>query len=176
MQHIETVTVGAGGAASITFSAIPDTFTDLLLVLSGRSSYAGTRDDINVTFNSDTSSTYTYRRLIGYDSNSVLSGSATGVNAGFTITANSATSNTFGNTQIYIPNYRSTTTKSWSTDSVSENNSSTSWIMGISAHSFANSVAITSIMLDPQNGNFMEYSSASLYGILAGSDGIVSVS
>lgn len=35
-QIIQTVTVGAGGAASIDFSSIPQTYTDLKILLSGR--------------------------------------------------------------------------------------------------------------------------------------------
>ena len=35
-KAISTVTVGSGGAASITFSSIPATYTDLVLKISGR--------------------------------------------------------------------------------------------------------------------------------------------
>jgi len=37
MQLIETVTVGAGGSSLITFSNVPQTGTDLLVTVSGRS-------------------------------------------------------------------------------------------------------------------------------------------
>jgi hypothetical protein len=33
---IETVTVGSGGAANIEFTSIPQTYTDLKLVISGK--------------------------------------------------------------------------------------------------------------------------------------------
>ena len=34
MKALQTVTVGAGGAATVTFSSIPQTYTDLILVVS----------------------------------------------------------------------------------------------------------------------------------------------
>jgi hypothetical protein len=91
------------------------------------------------------------------------------------VNANSATSNTFGNGEIYIPNYLSGTAKSFSSDSVAENNGTEGWQV-IQANLWSGTDAITSIELDPALGTFVQYSSATLYGILAGSDGIVAVS
>lgn len=169
IQHFE---VGAAGQAAIEFTVIPQIYTDLRIMLSARSSNSGTRNDVNLTFNSDASSSYAYQRLIGYDSNQYYANTGTGLNTGFTTTGNGATANTFGNTEIYIPNYRSYTTKSWYTNCVSENNSGTSWIVHLNGHTFANTLPISSIRLDFASGSFMQYSSATLYGITAGSDGL----
>ena len=65
---IETVTVGSGGAASIEFGSIPQTYTDLVLVGSLRStstsSNTGEYDAFGYRFNSSTSG-YTTRNLQG---------------------------------------------------------------------------------------------------------------
>ena len=55
---ISTVTVGAGGAASIDFNSIPGTYTDLLLVVSVRSTRpAATNDGLFMSINGSGSST-----------------------------------------------------------------------------------------------------------------------
>jgi len=175
MTLIETKTLGTATAA-IEFTSIPQTFTDLCVKISGRASgTGGARDDLRITINADTGSNYAYRRLIGYDSNQVLGEGSSGTPAGiqvFPITANGGTSNTFSNNEIYFPNYTSATTKGFSGDSTAENNSSSSWILGIFAFRYTTTSPITSIRFAP-NSDFMVGSTISLYGILKGSDGIV---
>jgi len=53
MTHISTVQVGAGGAASINFTSIPQTGTDLALVMSGRLSAGNVRTYALLRINSD---------------------------------------------------------------------------------------------------------------------------
>ena len=48
MTPIQTVTVGSGGAANITFSNIPQTYTDLVIKISARSN----RSDYSTNFTS----------------------------------------------------------------------------------------------------------------------------
>jgi hypothetical protein len=163
---IQTVTVGSGGAASIAFTSIPGTYTDLKLVLSTRSS-AGTASwsDYVVSFNStSTSSNFAARALYGAGSGTPTSTSFTnsylGVGEG-----NGGTASIFGSTEFYIPNYASSNNKPVSVDSVSENNAAASLIT-IVAGLWSNSSAITSISItDFNGGNFVQHSSASLYGI-----------
>ena len=170
MQHLETVTVGSGGAASITFSSIPDTYTDLLIVVSIRSTTAG-NFSVEIRPNSSTSN-LSARGLQGSGS-AASSFSVSNVPALATSSANTA--NTFSNGSFYIPNYASSTSKSISIDSVSENNA-TEAFQRIVAGLWADNTPISSIQLAPAGGNFAEHSTASLYGITAGSDGIVTVS
>ena len=172
MQHIETVTVGSGGAASITFSSIPDTFTDLYVVASLRTSEASVATGLVVKYNGSSSS-YSSRRLFGYLTNSPLSDTTV---AQFIILGSNATANSFSNVGFYIPNYRSSAYKSASFDGVGDYNSSDVWI-GIGSLLWSVTDPITSITLSAEStANFAEHSSASLYGITAGSDGIVAVS
>ena len=175
MQAIETVTVGSGGAASIEFMAIgdiPATFTDLKIVVSLRSDYSGGDEGALIGFNGSTSN-LSYRRLYAVPS----VGSSSGSTGLFGLTpANSVTANTFSSAEIYIPNYRSSANKSYSATNVTENNGSTAFI-DLVAGLWSQTAAITSIKLSLDRGGnkFVEHSTATLYGILAGSDGTTTV-
>ena len=158
---ISSVTVGSGGAANITFSSIPATYTDLQLVLSGRGTTSAVDTDVTFSINSSTSN-FSWRLLQG---NGSAASSANGLTtrAGF-ITAATATANTFGSIQYYFPNYTSSNYKSISADTVNENNV-TAVTMELDAILWSNIAAITSIALTPSAANFAQYSTAYLYGI-----------
>jgi hypothetical protein len=165
MTLVSTVTVGAGGAASIEWTGIPATGTDLLVVVSARHNNA-TYGDTNITFNS--SGTGYSARLLYADAINGGAKSTTGI-YGFT-TPSDYTANTFGNLQIYVPNYAGSTNKSFSVDSVTENNATGAW-SGIHAGLWSNTAAITSLKVAPYSGLFVQYSTASLYTITKGSGG-----
>ena len=163
-ELISAVTVGAGGASTITFSSIPATFTDLCVKVAARSDFASSRTNLTLDFNGLTTNR-SYRNVRGYDSNTVGSVSASNSIVGY-VPAASATSSTFGNTEIYIPNYASSSAyKSISSDTTAENNSSTAWMLGLVASLWSANSAITSITLDIDDGNFIQYSTAYLYGV-----------
>lgn len=177
MTHIETVTVGSGGAASITFMSvgdIPSEYTDLVLKLSLRDTGDVGTAFFYIQFNSATTN-YSSRLLRGSGSavSSTTNTSSTSLRG--RISPNDATANTFGSSEVYIPNYRSSVAKSVSIDSVQEENNTESW-QTITAGLWNDTSAITSIQIFAGNSNLAQYSSASLYGITAGSDGIVTVS
>jgi hypothetical protein len=167
--------VGSGGSASIVFNSIPQTFTDLLLVTSLRGNFADTYSRAIVNFNS-TSTGYTTRILYGSGSGSGVSLTETNrpyISVGV---GTSATASTFSNDLTHIPNYRVAANKSFSTDSVSENNA-TNAFQFMMAHLWASTDAITSMTITPFDGSSLaQYSSATLYGITAGSDGTTVVS
>jgi len=166
IQHTELGSAQSG----ITFSSIPQTYTDLYLVYSVRTDntnvpYSNTEIQIN-----GSSANFTSRRMFGGGSGSGESYTATNI-AGLVSSAGS-TSNTFGSTSLYLPNYTSNTNKSYSVDSVSENNS-TSAYQEIIAGLWSQTAAITSVTIKAEGSrNFVQYSSATLYGILKGSNGV----
>ena len=127
---IATVTVGSGGSSTIDFTSIPQTYTDLQLVLCSRASNASVQGNPVVRFNSSTSG-YTGVRLYGSGtaaSSDRISGTSAGSGTGILLGANSgnsATANIFGISRIYIPNYTSSNYKSLYCDSASEDNWST---------------------------------------------------
>lgn len=172
---IERIEVASGGAASITFSSIPQTYTDLLVLVSSRAGSGGGGGlDLYMTFNGS-SSGYSGRTLLGTGS-SVLSqtpGSSI-IKLGQWI--NAATANTYANASIYLPNYAGSQNKTVSADFVAENNASLSRLF-IAAGLWANSSGIDSITFEAElSYSIQQYSSFTLYGITAGSDGTTTVS
>ena len=165
-QLIETIEL-ASAAASIEFTGIPQDGVDLQLVVSGRTDSTGPLSNIKVTFNNDTASNYSYRYLIGSGSVAQsLSGSFTGL-LGITGTTQALTANTFANSQIYIPNYSGSSVKNASAESVQENNGTASY-QHITAGSWNNTAAITSIILQVTTANnLVQHSTASLFKITA---------
>jgi hypothetical protein len=161
---VSTVTVGAGGAASMAFTSIPQTATDLYLVVSSRANGSG--DFLNMTLNGSTASFS--GRYLGKNGGSAFSG--TNVIIGFT-NPPSYTGSTFASSDVYISNYAGSTNKSFSTNSVQENNSATHW-MFLNAGLWSNTAAITSLSVTlTGTDNFVQYSTASLYTITKGSGG-----
>jgi hypothetical protein len=154
------VVVGSGGQASIDFTSIPSTYTDLVLVASLREN--NTSDSSVVLSVNGSTANLSGRRLLGTGSGSPIS---TGVGA----TVGNAdhtgyTASTFSNMTIYITNYASTTTfKSISADGVSENNA-TEAIATLNALLQSSNSAITSLSLSCI-GTIVQYSTAYLYGV-----------
>ena len=151
---------------TVTFSSIPSTYTDLVLRYSSRTAVASADYFVNLRFNGSSASTYSDTRLSG---NGSVASSArqTNVNAGYAgvNTGATATSNTFGSDEIYIPNYAGSTNKPWSVFGTMENNSTTSFINAV-AGLRSNTDAITSVsIIDPSGSGFVSGSSFYLYGI-----------
>jgi hypothetical protein len=157
-ELISSVTVGSGGASSIDFTSIPSTYTDVYILTSLRASDAAVAIDVNIKFNgSDSSKTIFY-----------ADGTGAGTRAGqysFTsmqCTGSSATASTFASSSLYVPNYAGTTfNKTFSIDGVTENNATTAYA-AFKAGVWASTAAINQITFF---GNFVQYSTAYLYGI-----------
>lgn len=158
---IASVTVGSGGASSIDFTDIPNLYTDLILKGSARGSVGSGALVVNIALNGSTTG-FTDRYLEG-------SGSAAG---SYTdqprmvglANGSSTTANTFSNFETYFPNYTSSNNKSFSADIVQETNASVAY-MELQAGLWSNTSAITSMSLTLNSGNFVQYSSVTLYGI-----------
>ena len=163
---IASVSIGSGGASSIDFTSIPSTYTDLQVLLSVRSSTTGGNAwvGLKLRFNSSTSG-YTDRTVAGNGSTPFSFGTTYG-DFGFLgdIDMSDNTASTFGNTSLYCPNYAGSQNKSYSSDSVQENNATLAQ-SNLVAGLWSNASAITSINLTLNTGNFVQYSTAVLYGI-----------
>jgi hypothetical protein len=159
---LEKVTVGASGASSVTFNNIPQTgYTDLVVKVSARSNQSAVTDYLKIQPNGTNPSSLT---LWGSGSGA---GSYTQTVLIPAFAGNSATANTFANTEIYIPNYTSSNYKSISVDTVAENNA-TGASSGFDAGLWSNTSPITSLVFSPRDGTaFLQYSTFSLYGIAA---------
>lgn len=165
---IQSITVGSGGAASIEFGSIPQTYTDLMVKLSIRSTgSANTWSYCTVYLNSSTTNN-TMRYLHGTGS---AASSGVESNKPYLVLTNAnTTASVFTSGELYIPNYVGSTNKSYSFDGVTENNATASY-QQLAACLFANTAAITTLTFYAADGNltanqnFAQYSSASLYGI-----------
>jgi hypothetical protein len=164
----------ASAQTEITFmnvGDIPSTFTDLYLVVSARSTASPGTKNLRIKFNGS-SANFSTRVLMGTGS-----GTSSFTESNYlgeqTIPGNTA--DTFASFSIYIPNYRSSANKSFSVDSVSENNGTTAY-QTIIAGLWSQTAAITSIGILGQDPSLAQFTSATLYGITAGSSGGVVVS
>lgn len=159
---LETVTVGAAGASSVTFNSIPQTgYTDLVVKMSARST--GTGLDVAVAPNGSTTG-FTRRVVFGEGTNA-QSNSTSDSNYLFS-DLSSYTASTFSNCELYIPNYTSANYKSFSSDNVTENNATGAYAI-LAAGLWSNTAAITSLTLTQSSGSFTQHSTFSLYGVSA---------
>lgn len=152
MQLISAVTL-TGTQASITFSGVPGSFTDLVILVSSRQD-SGTNTWMNISFNGSTTG-FSARFFEGNGSSIYAISSRPRMVA----SANNTGANTMGTAQIYISNYSTSQTKVILSDSTSDalrSSGVTSW---------SGTAAITSITLQHETGNFVANSTAYLYGI-----------
>jgi hypothetical protein len=166
---IQTYTLSAS-ASSVTFSNIPQNYTDLKVVGSIRGSATG-NFVLGYQFNA-VATGYTKRDVETTSGTTVSSGTDTvfgsyGRLTGGYIDGASQTASTFYSFDWYIPNYLSSNQKSSSYDGVMENNA-TANSMELGAAISTGTAAITSITMALSSGNFVEYSTFSLYGISNG--------
>lgn len=165
MTPIYTQTVGAGGIGGLTFNNIPQIYTDLKLFLSVRDSASAVQWGFNLFFNGNTSAIHSATLLRGSGSSATsLRFSNQGTILIFDIPGSQATANTFGNTEIYIPNYTSSNFKSVLADSVMENNNASSF-MGLNAGLAQTTSPITRLDVTAA-GSWVQHSTVSLYGII----------
>jgi hypothetical protein len=101
--------------------------------------------------------------LVGNGSAASSSGDSGYIDAGV-ISSGNATASTFGNFEIYLPNYAGSNNKSVSSDSVAENNATEAYT-NLRALLWSSTAAINAIKFTLGAGNFAQYSTATLYGI-----------
>ena len=161
-ELIASSTVGAGGAADITFSSIPSTYKDIVVVCSLRHTGA----QVFATLSLNAGGSYSYRSIVGTGSGTPSSGAASDNLYQIWVDGSNQTSNTFSSSQIYIPNYASTSQyKSISIESVTENNATAAYT-GMNAALYSSNSAITSLSITPwASDTFVQFSSAYLYGV-----------
>jgi hypothetical protein len=154
----------ASSAASYTFSAIPSTYTDLVLKYSARGTSGGW-NYINLTVNGNTSSIYSRTDLMGSGSSASSSRSSSQTSTQLdTNTIPSQDTNIFNNAEYYIPNYLSATAKPLSAYAVGDRNTTEAYIT-VTAGLANTTSAISSIKLENLTSNFVTGSTFYLYGI-----------
>jgi hypothetical protein len=157
-EPIATQTLGSA-AASVTFSSITGTYTDLILICAIT---AGNTGDGYLRFNSDTGSNYsdTVLRGNGTTASSVRDTSVPGIDIGPTSLITGAE---VGSLKIQIQNYSNSTTYKTSLIRFDEATNNVSAIVGL----WRNTNAITAIDIVSRSGTWGVNSTFSLYGIKA---------
>jgi hypothetical protein len=157
-EPIATTTLGST-AASYTFTSIPGTYTDLIIITNVKSPTTG---NMYMLFNGDAATNYS-RTVLAGNGSSIISARNTSINKiycdyyGYFNT-------TFDNTKIIqIQNYSNTTTNKTCLIRSGAAATGTDAIVGM----WRNTNAITSIVLDSDGANFSAGSTFTLYGIAA---------
>jgi hypothetical protein len=158
----------SSGAANVTFSGIPNTYTDLKLVISARTNRASDEDSVGVAFN-DTSGSTGWLLLFNNGS-SLTSGTSSSLGYGGSFlgrvaAASTTPSNIFSNLEAYIPEYASSSNKTFSTTGGFETSGSNPYsTLLLSMRTLG--AAISQILIVPGNGTqLVANSSFYLYGI-----------
>lgn len=163
-KALQTVTVGSGGAASINFTNIPPTYTDLVIKVTARNNASAIIRNVNLRVNNNSTAIYSERLLDGNGSSAgSASASGTILNWGGLANDTNSTASTFSNYEIYIPNYASNNPKSISIDAVAENNDT------FGQQRFAALLANTTEPITSVNiigeATLLQNSTATLYGV-----------
>jgi hypothetical protein len=168
---LETITVGAAGASSVTFNSIPQTgYTDLVLKISSRQNADTNAVMLSFTFNGNT--TGYSRKNIYTDGTGIgnLTGTSEALSRFAFSNSSTFTANTFTNAELYIPNYTSSNAKSVSADGVAENNATLGYVsLSANLWSPVTQAPISSISIGISSGgsSFAQHSTFSLYGVSA---------
>lgn len=173
IQPIYTQNVGSGGASTVTFNNIPQTFTDLKVFASMRD---GRTDagfaNVGLRFNANTSSVYSNISIAGTNDGGSAGtfGSQTAFFYNLYCNGQISTANAFSNNEIMIPNYTNSSFKQVLIDNVVETNETVtnSYLLVLNAGLFRSTTPITSISFMAQNGVLQQNSTFSLYGITKG--------
>jgi len=169
---IATTTVGAGGASSISFTSIPQTYKHLQIRGIARTNDAGqTQDIIGLRINSDTTTAnYVSHRIAADGTNKVAAAQAAGTYssswAGYATGVNGVAS-VFGATIIDLLDYTSTVkNKVGRTLAGNSQNNTTDNQIILGSTLYISTNAVTTITLVPIFASgFVQYTSFALYGI-----------
>lgn len=165
--QISSFTVGSGGASSIAFSSIPQTYKDLKLVISSRSNNTG-GDYYGLTINGNSSNmSNKFLTFYGGTTASALTyGSPASKIIGVTTAAGYA-ANLFGAGDWYFPSYSDgTITKAIHGECGTEQNSTDNGEMWFYSGAWSQTDAITNLTITPYYGTlWVENSVFTLYGI-----------
>ena len=159
-ESIATVTVGAGGQSTITFSSIPSTYQHLQIRYFSQST-SGESIPL-LRFNSDTGSNYAWHQLYGDGSSAGSSGGTSSTS----IYANNYPSNAniFGASVLDILDYANTS-KYKTTRVLGGYDTNGGGQALLRSGLWMSTSAISTITFSPSSGNFSQYSSFALYGI-----------
>jgi hypothetical protein len=157
-EPLATVTASGSSSTQLVMSSIPSTYTDLVLVISGTST--STTNNMDITFNGDTTSgLYNRTYMSGYGTGTE-GNSAVGQNS-IRLTANGIVTTAPGTYIYFINNYANTVTGKTIVGRSNNADYGTDMVIGL----WNSASAITSITLSLTGSNFSSNTKFTLYGI-----------
>lgn len=162
--------------ASISFSSIPSTYTDLVIKVLARSTASSKARAIRMEFNQDTTYSNYTQLFMGVGSNNLKDSFAftSGTNLPFYlygISGANASADAFGIGEIYIRNYANNLNKimtaHFKAESYETAPTGATAFAGFMSGQWAQTAAISHINIKPDDGNFKAQTTATLYGIKA---------
>jgi hypothetical protein len=163
---IDSVTVGAGGAASIDFTSIPSTYQHLQIRVLARGTTSATDQEQYITYNGTSTNYYSAHILYGTGSSALSTVSTySSVNLVPRLVAANSTASTFSSYITDILDYANTN-KYKTIRSLGGFDANGSGEIDLMSGLWMNTSAITSINIRPSSGNFAQYSKFSLYGYM----------
>ena len=170
-ESIATVTVGSGGASTITFSSIPQTYTHLQLRYTARTTRAINNDGVVAKFNSSSANYWYLGGHVLYGNGASASavggwiGSSTAGGAIGQIPGANANTSVFGSAVVDILDYKDTN-KNTTSRTLHGYDNNGSGEVHLMSFVWGTTSAITSIDINVGTGqNFAQYSHFALYGV-----------
>jgi hypothetical protein len=151
-----TSTTLTSTSTSVSFTSIPGTYTDLILVIQGSFQLNGS--GINLQYNSDTGTNYSRTRITGDGSTAASSRTLTSANASVAYLGTSQST-----TIMHFLNYANTTTYK---TALGRGGSGADGLVVATAHLWRSTAAITTITVS-DTATFTTSTTFSLYGIKA---------
>jgi|TARA_R110002020_G_scaffold360839_1_gene573564 hypothetical protein len=157
-------------SSSLTFTSIPATYDDLMIIASAKTDTTGTNMASNswyMRFNGDTSAAYGFAWFGNGDASQYYPVTPSSSSLVFPGVASSNSSNTgWGHFWIHIPGYKETgNNRSIQYAGGFSMGNSTLAGCGRGAGNWDTASAITSILIGPQYGSFVSGTSMTMYGI-----------
>lgn len=164
-ESIATTTVGAGGSSGITFSSIPQTYTHLQLRCLTKTSSSGAPFAMQIRFNGDSGSNYTYHRLIGSGSAASAVATTGAAQASLNYMPTATETSVFAGGVVDILDYTNTN-KNTVHRTLGGYDANGSGYATFFSGVWLNTAAVTSITVISESGsNLAQYSTVALYGI-----------
>ena len=166
-ESIATVTVGSGGAASVSFTSISSSYQHLQIRIIERAVNNVGGDHPSIRLNNDSGNNYAWHRLTGSGSAASASSAASQAQMryGYNTADASFGANTFSAVVIDVLDYADTNKyKTLRTLAGADNNGSGH--INFESGLWQSTTAVNQIDLFPFSGNWAEHSHFALYGIL----------
>jgi len=165
-DSLSTVTVPAGGVASVTFAGIPNTYKHLQIRAMLRSGTAGSEDSVIMRFNGDSGNNYSYHFLFGNGSSANASAtSSTSLIYPWAIPAASFLANSFGVQIIDLLDYANTTKNKTTRTLAGFDDNSTGGRIALTSGAWYNTSAVNSISITTGGSSIAQHSQFTLYGV-----------